>query len=56
MVKHIHAKNTPTYKNRRIRPNLKSNKESFEAQIAATLLQPREQAILAILAKAALIE
>lgn len=56
MIKHLHAKSTPSYKNRRLRPINKSNKVTFESQIATALLQPREQAILAILAKAVLIK
>lgn len=56
MIKHLHLNNTTSYKNRRTKPVVNSKKDSLVAKIAGTLLQPREQAILAILSKASLMK
>jgi hypothetical protein len=53
MIKHLHSKSTPSFKNRRTKYKPQNSTQGLVHQLSKELLQPREQAIQAILAKAA---
>mgnify|MGYP006920739592 CR=1 FL=1 len=53
MIKHLHLKNTPSFKNRRLKQKPKSATQQMLQQLSVDLLAPREQALEAIFAKAA---
>lgn len=53
MIKHLHLKNTPSFKNRRLKQKTKSATQQVLQQLSQELMAPREQALEAIFAKAA---
>ncbi len=53
MIKHLHSKNTPSNQNRNKKSVRQMSDQQMIREVAQDLLQPREQAITALLAKAA---
>ncbi|MFA6150852.1 MAG: hypothetical protein WC716_05995 [Chitinophagaceae bacterium] len=53
MIKHLHSKNTPSNQNRSKKSVRQMSDQQMIREVAQDLLQPREQAITALLAKAA---
>ena len=53
MIKHLHSKNTPSNKNRSKKLSATISLQQMFREVSQELLQPREQAVMNIMAKAA---